>query len=120
MRKRKWERSTNVHPEHRGSCSFEMVNCGHCILPSIEQAKRVVMEIYDIWNGDTGASGGMKEPCTGNFHTNPIVNLSYLPGISLDTFAIAVVPTESCYVFMELLDDEDVVHSILGFRNPGD
>ena len=65
------------------------------------------MEIYQVWNGKIEASGAMKEPCTGNFHTNPRLNLDYLPGLSVDTFAIAVMATESCYVFMELFDVED-------------
>jgi hypothetical protein len=49
----------------------------------------------------------VKEPLTGNSHTNPIVDLTYLPVMYLDTFAIALMATESCYVFMELLDVED-------------
>lgn len=72
------------------------------------------MEIYDIWNGDTGASGGLKEPCAGNFHTNSTVDLSYLPGTSVDAFAIAAPMTESCYVFMESFDREDGRSIVLG------
>jgi hypothetical protein len=65
------------------------------------------MEIYDIWKGDIGVSRGVRELWAGNFHTNPVVDLSYLPDLSLDTFAITVAATESCYVSMELLVVED-------------
>ena len=35
------------------------------------------------------------------------MDLTYLPIMYLDTFAIAWMATESCYVFMELLAVED-------------
>ena len=34
-------------------------------------------------------TGGVKEPCTDNSHTNPIMDLTYLPVMYLDTLAIA-------------------------------
>ena len=49
----------------------------------------------------------MQEACIGVFHANPILDLSHLPVRSLDVFAIALMATESCYVFMELLNVED-------------
>jgi hypothetical protein len=49
----------------------------------------------------------MKKPYNGNFQANPILLERYLPGIYGDTFSMKFKTKKSCYVFMELMRDED-------------
>ena len=107
MRVGSWKRCTKTNTEHKERDSLGSRSCGHHGRPSRELAKKMMVEIYEIWNSNTGVLGDMKELYIGNTHTNSIMNLSDLPGRNSDRFAIAEVAMESCYVFTELLDNED-------------
>ena len=49
----------------------------------------------------------MKKPCDGNVHANPVPLERDLPDINSSEFSMKPKRRTRCYVFMELVGDED-------------
>jgi hypothetical protein len=62
-----------------------------------------MVKIYEVLEGNSKPSEGLKVRDTSNFHANPIPATGYLLVTYLGTLHIDVMIKESCYVLIPLL-----------------